>query len=74
MYSCFLKRVIDFIIAFCVLAAIFPILHLLIIFLHFANKGAGVFFTQNRPGKNAKIFADKAQKKLHLWRDFLNKL
>ena len=56
MYSCFLKRVIDFIIAFCVLAAIFPILLLLIIFLHFANKGAGVFFTQNRPGKNAKIF------------------
>lgn len=54
MYSCFLKRVIDFIIAFCVLAAIFPILLLLIIFLHFANKGAGVFFTQNRPGKNAK--------------------
>ena len=56
MYSCFLKRVIDSIIAFCVLAAIFPILLLLIIFLHFANKGAGVFFTQNRPGKNAKIF------------------
>ena len=43
-------------IIFCVLAAIFPILLLLIIFLHFANKGAGVFFTQNRPGKNAKIF------------------
>ena len=56
MYSCFLKRVIDFIIAFCVLAAIFPILLLLIIFLHFANKGAGVFFTQDRPGKEAKIF------------------
>lgn len=50
----FLKRVIDFIIAFCVLAAIFPILLLLIIFLHFANKGAGVFFTQNRPGKMQK--------------------
>lgn len=56
MYSCFLKRVIDFIIAFFVLAAIFPILLLLIIFLYFANNGAGVFFTQNRPGKNAKIF------------------
>ena len=33
-----------------------PILLLIIIFLHFANKGAGVFFTQDRPGKNAKIF------------------
>lgn len=56
MYSCFFKRVIDFIIAFCVLAIIGPILLLLIIFLHFANKGAGVFFTQDRPGRNAKIF------------------
>ena len=26
------------------------------IWLHFANKGAGAFFTQERPGKNAKIF------------------
>ncbi|WP_455586913.1 sugar transferase [Bacteroides sp.] len=56
MYSCFLKRAIDFIIAFCVLAVIWPVLLLIIIFLHFANKGAGVFFTQNRPGKNAQIF------------------
>ena len=26
------------------------------VWLHFANKGAGVFFTQERPGKNGKIF------------------
>lgn len=56
MYSCFLKRAIDFIIAFCVLAVIWPVLLLIIIFLHFANKSAGVFFTQDRPGKNAQIF------------------
>ena len=56
LYSYFLKRTIDFIVAFCVLAVIWPILLLLIIFLHFTNKGAGVFFTQDRPGKNVRIF------------------
>ena len=56
MYSNFIKRLIDFIIVFCALAIIWPILLYVIIFLHFANKGAGVFFTQDRPGKNAKIF------------------
>ena len=33
-----------------------PILIVVSIWLHFANKGAGAFFTQARPGKNAKIF------------------
>lgn len=56
MYSNCFKRLIDFIIVLCALAAIWPILLLIIIFIHFANKGAGVFFTQNRPGKNTKIF------------------
>lgn len=56
MYSHFLKRILDFLIVFCVLVTICPILLLLIIWLHFANKGAGVFFTQERPGKNGKIF------------------
>lgn len=56
MYSYLLKRVIDLVIVFCALSIIWPILLVIIIFLHFANKGAGVFFTQERPGKNAKIF------------------
>ena len=56
MYKHFLKRVIDFILVFCVLAIIWPILLIITIWLHFANKGAGVFFVQERPGKNAKIF------------------
>lgn len=56
MYSHFLKRILDFLIVFCVLVTIWPILLLIIIWLHFANKGAGVFFTQERPGKNGKIF------------------
>ncbi len=56
MYAHCLKRVIDFCIALLALICLSPILLILIIFLHFANKGAGVFFTQERPGKNAKIF------------------
>ena len=56
MYKHFLKRVIDFILVFCVLAIIWPILLIITIWLHFANNGAGAFFTQERPGKDAKIF------------------
>lgn len=56
MYKSLFKRVIDFITVFCTLAIIWPFLLLIIFFLHFANKGAGVFFTQERPGKDAKIF------------------
>ena len=46
----------DFIIALCVLAIIWPILAVIALWLHFANKGAGTFFLQERPGKNGKIF------------------
>ena len=56
MYSCFLKRFIDFVVVFFVLAVIWPILLFMTIWLYFANKGAGVFFTQERPGKCSKIF------------------
>ena len=56
MYSHFFKRVIDFILVFIVLVVIWPILLLITIGLHFANKGAGAFFTQERPRKDGKIF------------------
>ncbi len=56
MYKEFFKRLCDFIIALCVLAVIWPILLVITIWLHFANKGAGAFFFQERPGKDAKIF------------------
>ena len=56
MYLYFFKRVIDFILVFCVLAVILPIIFLIILWLYFANKGTGVFFTQERPGKYGKIF------------------
>lgn len=56
MYKHFFKRLIDFNIVFCALVVIWPILLVITIWLHFANKGAGAFFTQERPGKNEKIF------------------
>lgn len=56
MYRIFFKRIIDFTIVFCVLLVIWPFLLLITIWLHFANKGAGAFFTQTRPGKDGKIF------------------
>lgn len=56
MYKHFFKRVIDFIIALCALLVIWPILLVITVWLHFANKGAGAFFMQERPGKNGKIF------------------
>ena len=56
MYKHFFKRVIDFTIVFIALLIIWPILLFVTIWLHFANKGAGAFFTQERPGKDGKIF------------------
>ena len=56
MYKHGLKRVIDFIFVFIVLTIIWPILLLITFWLYFANKGAGAFFIQERPGKNGRIF------------------
>ena len=56
MYAHFFKRVIDFIIALVALLLIGWFLVLVAIWLHFANKGAGAFFFQERPGKDGKIF------------------
>ena len=56
MYKNFFKRFFDFCISLVALIIISPILLVITIWLHFANKGAGAFFFQERPGKNAKIF------------------
>jgi undecaprenyl phosphate N,N'-diacetylbacillosamine 1-phosphate transferase len=56
MYKHFFKRFFDFWIALIALICISPILIVVTIWLHFANKGAGAFFLQERPGKNGKIF------------------
>lgn len=56
MYKNYFKRCVDFIIAFLALAIIGWFILLVAIMLHFANKGAGAFFLQERPGKDAKPF------------------
>ena len=56
MYKNIFKRVIDFFIVSILLSIIWPILLIITIGLHFANKGTGVFFFQERPGKDEKIF------------------
>lgn len=56
MYKHFFKRVIDFTIVLVALLIIWPVLLVITVWLHFANKGAGAFFTQERPGKDGKIF------------------
>ena len=56
MYKHYFKRVLSFTIAFVALICIGWLIVIVGIWLHFANKGAGAFFFQERPGKNAKIF------------------
>lgn len=56
MYKHYFKRFFDFGVALVALICMSPILIVVTIWLHFANKGAGVFFFQKRPGKDGKIF------------------
>ncbi len=55
MYRIF-KRAFDFIFSLVVLVCLSPFLLVITVWLHFANKGAGAFFLQPRPGKDEKIF------------------
>ena len=56
MYKYVLKRVIDFAIALIALICISPLLLVVTVWLHFANKGAGAFFLQERPGLHGNVF------------------
>lgn len=56
IYRDYIKRVLDFVFALLLLILLSPLLLVVTIWLHFANKGAGAFFTQERPGKDEKIF------------------
>lgn len=56
MYSRYIKRAIDFCIALVALLVLSPLLVVVTVWLHYANHGAGAFFFQERPGKNARIF------------------
>lgn len=56
MYKYCLKRVIDFCIALLAIVIISPLLVVIALWLYFANKSAGAFFIQERPGKGGKLF------------------
>ena len=56
MYKRYLKRILDLFLAFVALVLVGWLLLLAALFLHFANKGAGAFFLQERPGKDGRIF------------------
>ena len=56
MYKHFFKRFFDFWIALLALICLSPLLLVVTLWLHFANKGAGAFFLQERPGKDGRIF------------------
>lgn len=56
IYRKYIKRILDFIGALIMLIVLSPLLLMVTVWLHFANKGAGAFFTQERPGKDERIF------------------
>lgn len=56
MYKKKIKRLFDFCIAFIMLSILFIPLAIVTLCLYFANKSAGAFFFQERPGKNGKVF------------------
>lgn len=56
LYRRFFKRIIDILASASALLILSPLLLIVTVWLHFANKGAGAFFIQQRPGKDGKIF------------------
>ena len=74
MYAHFFKRLFDFSLALIAILCLSPILLCVMILLYFANEGAGVFFTQERPGKNEKIFRIIKFKTMNEKRDTEGKL
>lgn len=56
IYRKYIKRMLDVVFSLLMLILLSPLLLVVTIWLHFANKGAGAFFTQERPGKDEKTF------------------
>jgi lipopolysaccharide/colanic/teichoic acid biosynthesis glycosyltransferase len=56
LYRNYIKRILGFTIALVALVCLLPLLIIVTIWLHFANKGAGAFFLQERPGYKGKVF------------------
>lgn len=74
MYKSFFKRLLDFCISLTALLCLSPVILLVTIWLHFANRGAGAFFFQERPGKDTKIFKIIKFKSMNDARDANGKL
>ena len=74
LYKNYIKRTLGFSIAFVVLICLSPLLLVVTVWLHFANKGAGAFFLQDRPGKDGKIFKIVKYKTMTDERDASGKL
>ena len=56
MYKYFFKRLLDIVASLVAFLLVGWLLIIIVIWLYFANKGAGVFFFQERPGKDGKLF------------------
>jgi undecaprenyl phosphate N,N'-diacetylbacillosamine 1-phosphate transferase len=56
IYKIYLKRIFDLFIAVMVIVLLCPVVFVITFLIFIKNKGAGVFFTQVRPGKNSKVF------------------
>lgn len=56
LYKDYIKRALGFTISLIAIICLSPLFLVVTIWLHFANKGAGAFFCQGRPGKDGKIF------------------
>ena len=56
MYRRYIKRPLDLAVSFTALLCLSPLLAGITLWLHFANKGAGAFFFQERPGRGGRIF------------------
>ena len=74
IYKLFVKRFFDIVISLFALLLLSPLLIVVIVWLHFANKGAGVFFSPLRPGKNGKLFKFMKFKSMTDERDVNGKL
>ena len=56
IYKKYIKRLLGFFISLVALICLSPVLLIVTIWLHFANRGTGAFFLQERPGRDGKIF------------------
>lgn len=56
MYRNCFKRMIDCCLAAAGIVVLWPVMAVVAVLLAIANKGAGIVFTQTRPGKNGKLF------------------